>query len=69
MNKTYAQTERLLQTESLDDILELSKRYCLLVGGSTAWLFVFSDLTTFNATVLSSGVDVHANVRYMLACI
>ena len=36
MNKTYAQTERLLQTESLDDILELSKRFRLLVGGSAA---------------------------------
>ena len=47
LNKPYAQTERLLQTESLDDILELSKRFRLLVGGSTAWLCVFSDLIRF----------------------
>ena len=49
MNKTYAQTERLLQTESLDDILELSKRFRLLVGGSaaSAGSCVLSDLICF----------------------
>ena len=44
LNKPYAQTEHLLQTESLDDILELSKRFCLM---STAWSCVFSDLIRF----------------------
>ena len=47
MNKTYAQTECLLQSNSLDDILELSKKFRLLVGSSAAWSCVFSDLIRF----------------------
>lgn len=46
-NKNYAQTERLLQGLSLEDILELNKKFRLLVGGSAAWSCAFSDLIRF----------------------
>ena len=46
-NKSYAQTERLLNGVSLEDILELNKKFRLVVGGSTVWSCAFSDLIRF----------------------
>ena len=46
-NKTYAQTEKLLNGVTLEDILELTKKFRLVVGGSTAWSCAFSDLIRF----------------------
>ena len=46
-NKSYAQTERLLNGVSLEDILELNKKFRLVVGGSTACSCAFSDLIRF----------------------
>ena len=46
-NKSHAQTERLLNGMSLEDILDLNKKFRLVVGGSTAWSCAFSDLIRF----------------------
>ena len=35
LNKAYAQTEKLLNGVSLDDMLELTEKFCLVVGCST----------------------------------